>query len=352
MFKESYEKILNEDVSRVATLKLPWEKFKNKTFLLTGATGNIGTYVVHTLLTCSSMYNLDIKLICLCRSREKAAEKFERVMDREELVLLFGALTDFADFGYKPDYIIHMASETARIRLEANPVNVIEANLTATNELLKLAHEKNCGEFIFFSSSAVYGQPSEEGILEEDFVSGSIDFSNPSFVYHESKRTGEMICRCYKKQYGVNIKIIRPNIVYGPGMCEHEKKAFTDFLFDTLKGRDILIKSSGTVTKSYCYISDAIAGIFTVILRGESGEAYNVSNEQEVFSVKDLACCFAETDGSIKVICGEETNKEEYLKTLVNSVVVSTKKLERLGWKAEISLKEGIARTLESYRGR
>ena len=176
---------------------------------------------------------------------------------------------------------------------------------------------------------------------------GFVDILNPRACYPSSKRAAETLCAAYKKEYGVDVVIIRPGHVYGPTMTDTDNRASSQFPRDVKAGKNIIMKSAGTQLRSYCYVLDCATAILTVLLNGESGEAYNVSNKNSVVTIREMAEAFAEVGGK-KLIFEEATKAESASFNLMQNSSLTSEKIEALGWSAQFDMLSGARRTLNS----
>jgi nucleoside-diphosphate-sugar epimerase len=148
---------------------------------------------------------------------------------------------------------------------------------------------KPIGGFLFFSTSEIYGDPPPEHIPTPETYRGNVSCTGPRACYDESKRYGETLCVSFARQYGLPVKIARPFNNYGPGLKITDRRVLPDFARDVLAGRDIVVLSDGTPTRTFCYVADAIIGYYKVLVRGRCGEAYNIGAEEPEISISDLA---------------------------------------------------------------
>ena len=162
--------------------------------------------------------------------------------------------------------------------------------------------------------------------------------------YPESKRAAETLLKSYYLQYGVPYNVVRIAHSYGPTMrLEKDGRVMADLMGDAVAGRDIVLKSRGEAVRAFVYVTDAVVGMFAVLFHGEATKAYNLANETEPVSVKELARELATLRGVQVVVSeGEQKGYCAYRRTALD-----TSALERLGWKPEVSLKEGISRVLQ-----
>lgn len=343
-------KIIKEDVDNIVNSELPWEKFRNKTILISGASGLLASYLVYTLLNLNDKKDINCKVIGVVRNIEKAKKRFGDNYYRNDLIFIESDISYFSNIEEKVDYIIHAASQASPIYYKVDPVGTINANVLGTNNLLHIAKKNNIEGFLYFSSSEVYGQVSNDDgyIYENNF--GYLDPTNVRSCYAESKRLGETMCISWNTQYGIPIKIVRPFHTYGPGIDFNDGRVFSDFVANVVNYNDIVIKSDGSAKRAFCYIEDAVKGFFTVLLLGKNGEAYNIGNDEGEVSIKNLANILCETfsDRKIKLVidCPSDNN---YMKSPVKGIKPNIEKAKKLGWKPQYSVKEGFYRTIISY---
>lgn len=345
--------IIKEDLETIYnTAGIDWTKFADKTILVTGANGFLPAYMVETLLFVGAQYlNNSVRVLALVRNAGKAQKKFADHLNNANLQFIKQDVVSDINIDTKIDYIVHAASQASPKYYGTDPVGTLSANVTGTSNLLKLAQKNEVESFLFFSSGEVYGAVDNEHMpVTEDYYG----YLNPLQVrscYAESKRMGENMCVSYMHQYKVNAKIIRPFHTYGPGMDLNDGRVFVDFVADILNDRNIIIKSDGTAKRAYCYLTDAISAYFKVLIDGQNGEAYNVGNPYNEYSVKELANILVSLfeDKSLKVIMENECNGS-YLPSQVSRISPRIDKMKQLGWEPKVSAQEGFYRTVISYK--
>ena len=343
--------IVQEDLERIISVNLPWENLRNSTVLISGANGSLPAYMVETLLYLNNIKNLNIQVIGLVRNRNKALDRFSNYQDRNDFKLLVQDVCTPIDDIEPIDYIIHTASQASPKYYTKDPVGTINANVLGTHNLLTLAKRNQLKGFLFFSSGEVYGQVDDSQIPTQEDQYGYLDPMNLRSCYAESKRMAETICVSWFRQYGLPTKIVRPFHTYGFGMSLDDGRVYADFVADIINNRDIQIKSDGTATRAFCYIADATIGFFTVLLKGENGQAYNIGNDQCEISIFDLANKLINLfpEKSLKVIKDVDTNDREYLKSNVSRNCPDITKVGNLGWKPTTSIEDGFTRTICSF---
>lgn len=339
--------IINEDIENIIHKSLPWRKLSHKTILVTGANGYLATYMVYTLLRLNDICKFGLKVIALCRSKERALRKFSEFINREDLEIVIQDVVDNIDDKYRSDYIIHAASPANAYVYEMDPYAVFSANVLGYHNLLSKCERWGVNKVLAFSSYVVYGDDMPEEGTPESYR-GTFDFTDYRHVYALSKQMCEMMSNIYIHKMNTDISIVRPAIIYGPGMGYSQKKHITDFVKNYLFDDVIQLKSTGKVVRSFLYIRDAVLAFFTVLLSDHGGVTYNVCSEKSVCSIKELAEVFTTLDRKIKVSINipPEEEKNIYLKPHIKSGILSNRKLTELGWKEEVSLREGIIRTI------
>jgi len=342
--------ITEDDLENIINANLPWSKFENKTVLVTGANGFLPSYMIETLLYLNEKRNNGFtKVFALVRTEKNAYIRFRNYKNRKDLDFIVQDVCNPLNLNEKLDFIIHAASQASPTYYKTDPVGTLCANTIGTYNLLNLAKEQNLEAFLFFSSAEVYGNSPSDHIQEKDY--GYLDPDNLRSCYAESKRMGESMCVSFLHQYNVPTKIVRPFHIYGPGMNLNDGRVYADFVRDTLYSKEIIIKSDGRAIRSFCYLSDAIEGFFTVLLNGECGEAYNLGNEKAVTSIKNLAEILVSLvrDKDIRIKFDEKSN-QDYLKSEISKTSPDISKIDKLGWKPKYPLEEGFLRTLKWFK--
>ncbi len=335
----------------ITSSNLPWEKLRDKTVFISGVNGFLPAYLAYTLLELNDKFSLNIHVLGLARSKEKATLKFGDILKRTDLEILIQDVCNPIASQHKIDFIIHAASQASPRYYGLDPVGTLNANVIGTNNLLQLAKENSVEGFLFFSTSEVYGTLPEDKIPTKENEYGAIDPVQVRACYAESKRLGETMCICWMHQYGIPVKIVRPFHTYGPGMQLDDGRVYADFIADIVEGRNIVMKSDGSAMRAFCYLSDATLGFFTVLLKGENGHAYNVGNPTQEISIINLADKLVSLfpEKKLKVIRSDNSKSVTYLKSIVSRNCPDITKASGLGWNPTVSAEDGFTRTIKSY---
>ena len=345
--------VISDDIAVLQESGLPWEKLKGKTILISGANGFLPAYMVHTLLGLNSTLELGLKVIAMVRNESKGKDRFLAYLHRPDFRLWVNDVCQPMHLDEDLHFIIHAASQASPRFYGSDPVGTLNANVTGTLNLLRLASEKNVERFLYFSSSEVYGSVAADKIPTKETDYGYIDPTHVRSCYAESKRMGETICVSWMHQYGIPVVMVRPFHTYGPGMDLSDGRVYADFIADMVAGKDINMKSDGSAVRAFCYISDAVYGFFLVLLKGEAGSAYNVGSDKNICSILQLAeklvGLFPESN--LRVVRMPTENKAGYINTLVSKTAPDISRLRSLGWNFnETSIEKGFLRTINSYK--
>jgi len=326
------------------------ECLKNRSVLVTGATGLIGSALVDTLIWWNKERNKNLTIYAAGRSEDKFRDRFSAFMDSKFLKFVQYDATSDVTFDFRVDYIIHAAGNAHPMAYTSDPVGTMLSNLIGTNNLLNYAVRHSVSKVLYISSSEVYGQkPDNQSYKEDDY--GFVDLLNPRACYPSSKRAAETLCVSYFKQYGLDVLIARPGHIYGPTMTETDSRASAQFARDAIEGRPIVMKSPGTQLRSYCYVFDCVSALLSVLLTGESGEAYNIGNSSSIVTIRELAESFAH-HGNVEVVFEKPDHIEASGYNLMSNSALDTTKLYALGWRGHYHLDEGVSRTVRLLKYR
>jgi UDP-glucuronate decarboxylase len=344
--------IIQQDIEAILKEPLPWEVFAGKQILVTGAAGFLPAYIVETLLYLNrSVLSTPAQIIGLVRNKDYAEKRFEAYCNRPDLKIVVQDVSNPLAGPVAFDFIIHAASQASPRFYKTDPVGTLSANVLGTYHLLQAARHSSCEGFLFFSSGDVYGNVRDGSVPTHEQEGGYLDPTDVRSCYGEGKRVGETMCVSFAQQFGIPTRIVRPFHTYGPGMKLDDGRVFADFVRDILAGGPITLHSDGSARRSFCYLADATAGFFTVLLKGDVGNAYNVANPDQECSISELADRLAsvyEGDG-VRVERKVRTDSA-YVPSPITGVKPSVDKLKALGWRARTSIEEGFQRTVESYR--
>jgi len=336
----------------VSDNNIPWNELKDKTVLVTGATGVIGGILVRALFAANMESGLNMHIIGCGRNRGKG-EILVKELNLEFLEGDIGNPEMLKKISTGIDFIVHCASITKSADMVSRPVEVIMTAANGTKNMLDLAKETACKGFVFLSSMEIYGGISKAEVCESDL--GYLDLSNPRSSYPESKRFCEAMCVAYSKQYGIPVKIARLARTFGAGVSndEDDMRVASQFIRRAIAGQDIELHTEGRSIANCCDTSDAVRGILTILLKGESGEAYTVANPLAGVTIKEMAEIVANDvcGGKIKVVVNipEDIKKRGYAPDV--GYRLNIEKIEKLGWKPQYNISEMYKRMFLYWKG-
>lgn len=323
------------------------EQLKGKSILMTGCTGMICSAVVDLLLTLNRFRKFDLHVILAGRSFDSIKNRFYEFKSGRDYQFLQYDATKQDNITIKVDYIIHGASNASPKMYLQEPVETMLSNIIGLNVLLKCVSANKESRLLYISSSEVYGQKkNDQPYFETDY--GFVDILNQRACYPSSKRAAETLCVAYGTEYSADVVIARPGHIYGPTITVRDDRASAQFTRMAKQGSNIVLKSSGSQLRSYCYTADCASALLAILLKGESGNAYNISNAASVVTIRDLAQALADVAGT-KLTIEEATSSEKKGYNMMSNSSLNAAKLESLGWHAIYSLQEGIRRTLDYY---
>lgn len=318
---------------------------EDKTIMVTGASGLIGSSVVDILIHYNEIHNSKINILALGRSQTKMKERFGKYFFSDYFNFFYydASALDFS-LDLSCDYIIHAASNAFPDSIMREPVETMLSNFVGTFNLLNYARGHNVNKLLFVSSSEIYGKKDDyKPYLEGEY--GYIDSLNIRNSYSIGKRAAETLCVSFEKEYGVKSVLVRPGHIYGPTASSFDNRISSMWAYSVAKGEDIVMKSDGSQLRSYCYCLDCASAIFKVLLKGESCNAYNISNPESILTIKDMALLLSSL-GNVNLIQSVAIDREKKCyNPMVNSSLDSSK-LQELGWNGIFSAEKGFRHTI------
>jgi dTDP-glucose 4,6-dehydratase len=241
------------------------------------------------------------------------------------------------------DGVLHFASPASPIDYLEHPIATLDVGSLGTRNALELARAHGA-RFFMASTSEIYGDPLQHPQRETYW--GNVNPVGPRSVYDEAKRFSEALTMAYHRELGLDTRIVRIFNTYGPRMRPRDGRVVSNFIVQALAGEPLTIYGDGSQSRSFCYVSDEVDGLYRLFMDGDS-EPTNVGNPDE-FTVRELADLVLELTGSASKVVLKALPTDDP-KVRCPDI---TRAREKLGWSPKVPLREGLKRTIEWFRGR
>jgi dTDP-glucose 4,6-dehydratase len=302
--------------------------------LITGGAGFIGSHL------CDHFLRLGHEVICMDNLLTGDSSNIAHIRNQNFLFIKHD-VTNYIYVEGKLDYLLHFASPASPIDYEKLPIQTLKVGSLGTHKALGLAKEKKA-TFLLASTSEVYGDPMVHPQSEEYW--GNVNPIGPRGVYDEAKRFAEAMTMAYHRVHGVNTRIIRIFNTYGPRMRLEDGRAIPSFITQALRGEDISVFGDGSQTRSFCFISDLVEGIYRVLMSGET-RPVNLGNPQEL-TILDLAKAIVRLTGSRSNIIYMPLPQDDPKRRQPDISRAS----QLCGWEPTVEFPAGLSETIAYFR--
>ncbi len=342
-------KLWIKDLDTVLPVLPELSRLGGQNVMITGAAGLICSAVTDTLIRYNETHDNKIQIYAAGRSKQKIIDRFGEFFERDYFHFVqYNSYRSDNDFPFIADFIIHGAANSSPKKIIEEPVETMLGNFMGIKYLLDFARESRSERVLYISSSEVYGKKSkEEASQEQDY--GYIDILMPRNSYSIGKQAAEALCASYADEYGINTVIVRPGHIYGPTANKTDDHISSAWAYDVAMGKDIVMKSDGAQIRSYVYCLDCASAILKIMLCGQKGKAYNVSNPDSVISIKEMAQILCNA-GGVELRMGVANDEEKKrFNPMSNSSLNSTSLIE-LGWRGCFDAETGFNNTVKILR--
>jgi dTDP-glucose 4,6-dehydratase len=268
-------------------------------------------------------------------------ENLEGLLGTEQFTFSHYDVTNFVHVAGPVDAVLHFASPASPVDYLEHPIKTMKVGSLGTHNMLGLSLAKGA-RFFLASTSEVYGDPQVHPQPEDYW--GHVNPVGPRGVYDEAKRFAEALALAYHRSHGLDVRIVRIFNTYGPRLRPADGRVVSNFLVQAMRGEPLTVYGDGKQTRSFCYVADEIRGI-VALLESDYVGPVNIGNPNE-FTILELAETVIDVTASASEIAFEPLPTDD--PTQRKPDITLAKRL--LGWEPEVQLREGLERTLASYR--
>ena len=339
--------VVKKDIKTVVENEsIEWGSFINSRVLITGCTGCIGSFLTHVFLRANKVHDLKLKVIGLVRDKKSAKQFFGSLANNKALILLQGDVTREIDYGSRIDYIFHCANNTSSKSFVETPVETMDVAFNGTKNVLEFAKRKKIKSMVHLSSIEVYGKVEQNDKLLKEEDLGYLDLYNVRNSYPIAKRAAEALCNAYATEKKVPVKIARLAQIVGSNIGYDNSRVLAYFARNAVERKDIVLKTSGNDIRSYCYITDVITALITMLHKGQDGNTYNVANEQSTCSIRQIAEEISDKFEETNVSCNIDAANLYPEKA---NWPMEASKLRSLGWQPTVNREQMFDKLIQSF---
>ena len=337
-------KLWIEDIDKVGCVIPEIEELEGCNVLITGASGLIGSAIVDVFFRYNDTHTGKIRILAAGRSVDNMRSRFGNMIDRPDFTFVNYDATKNSETKFSADYIIHGAGTAYPSIVIKEPVETMMSNFLGMKYLLDCAKEQGTKRLVYISSSEIYGRKEGSNPYKENEY-GFVDLLNPRSSYAAGKRAAETLCASYAAEYGVESVIVRPGHVYGPTASERDTRVSSVWPYDVVNGKDIVMKSTGSQIRSYCYCLDCASAILKVLLCGNPCCAYNISNPDSIISIREMAEILTNAAG-VKLRTEVPSKLEATAFNPMDNSSLDSDSLASLGWEGLFDAETGFEHTV------
>ena len=306
-----------------------------KTAVVTGGSGFLGSHL------CDKLLSEGLKVICIDNLITGNVNNISHLAGNENFSFIKYDITNYIFIPGKVEYILHFASPASPVDYLQLPIQTLKVGSLGTHKALGLAKEKKA-RILLASTSEVYGDPEIHPQPEEYW--GNVNPIGPRGVYDEAKRFAEAITMAYHRYHNVEARIARIFNTFGPRMRAKDGRAIPNFIMQALTGQPITVYGDGYQTRSFCYITDQVDGLYKLLM-SEEDEPVNIGNPEEIPLIEIAKEIIELTSSKSKIIFEElPVNDPKVRQPDI------TKARTKLGWEPKVSRQEGLKKTIQYFK--
>jgi len=306
-----------------------------ETAVVTGGAGFLGSHL------CDKLLGEGLKVICLDNLITGNLNNISHLADNENFIFIKHDVTNYIFIPGKVDYILHFASPASPADYLELPIQTLKVGSLGTHKALGLAKEKKA-RFLLASTSEVYGDPQVHPQREDYY--GYVNPIGVRGVYDEAKRFAEAITMAYHRYHKLDTRIVRIFNTYGPRMRLNDGRVVPNFIGQALGGEDLTVYGDGSQTRSFCYVSDEIEGIYRLMM-SDYALPVNIGNPEE-HTILEFAKIIIRMTGSSSKITFKDLPVDDPKQRRPDI----TKARKLFGWEPKVSLQKGLSQTIEYFR--
>lgn len=341
--------ILKEDIQFFASRFALATELEGKTIAVTGSTGLLGACMVHCLLALKAQRGVNLHIVAIARNMEKAVRLFGE--EREELSYYQYDFSSTEPFQpkRKVDYLFHFAAPTASKDFVEKPVETMNMVYMGMQNILNYAEQAKLESLVLASTLEVYGTITDDSTPLTEDKQGYLDPMATRSSYPLAKRAAEGLCHNYAVEKQVKVKVARLAQTFGAGVSKQDNRVFAQFARSVIHNEDIILHTTGELSRCYCYTTDAISAMLYILLKGEDGTAYNVANEATYISIRQMAELVAKTFNPNHVHVVIEI-QEGLGYSPTTKLRLDTQRIQTLGWTPYYNMKDMFGRLIASMK--
>ena len=334
---------LESDISEVLDkINVISKKFNGKKVLITGGLGFLGRYILEIFNELKKSYNISLDVYAL-DNFITSSSNISNLYKKKNIKIINHDVTNKINLKTEFDYVISLAGIASPYYYYKYPFQTLDTTIFGLKNTFRVRHNQSTN-FIFFSSSEIYGNPDKNNIPTKETYNGNVTSVGNRSCYDESKRIGETICYLESQVNKKKVKIIRPFNVFGPGMAINDYRIIPNIVRSFIQDKQLKIYSDGKQTRTYCYITDALNGFFRVFLDNRKFQIYNIGNQKNEISLNNLMKLSEKVVSKKIKYCLSTYPKEYPADEPLRRCPDITNAIKNLNFKPTVDLKEGLNR--------